>query len=144
MTTAQEHPDTVPGGEDTAPQPTSRIQTQGAGKGQGVQRLAKNVHSSSATASKESLIERNRPPGIRIPKGRLLTPEENPPEKRARLSRPIHERLGPLPGANPSPMNTDASNPIQATDRANPRSYKLRNRVASPGESNDTITIPSS
>jgi hypothetical protein len=104
---------------------------------------ASQKHSSSATASKESSIERNMPPGIRIPEGRLLTPEENPREKRARLSRSIQERLGPLPGANPSPMNTDASNPIQATDGANPRSYKLQNRVVSPGKSNDTITIPS-
>jgi hypothetical protein len=100
-------------------------------------------NSSSASASKDSSIERNRPPEIRIPEGRIHTPEENPREKRARLSRPTQERLGPHPGAAATTTNLPEAAPMDGPENVPPPHYNLRNRIASTGESNETITTPS-
>lgn len=112
------------------------------GGGSGRSELSQK-QSSSASASKSGSIERNRPPGIHNPEGRLLTPEENPREKRARLNRPVQERLGPVNGENPQPMETSVPSPTNGARNSPAVPYNLRNRVASPGESNDTITTPS-
>jgi hypothetical protein len=133
----------VPRGRGYSQPPHRQPSDQKSGGGSGRSKVSQR-HSSSSAASKDGSIERNRPPSIKIPEGRLLTSEENPREKRARLNRPIHERLEPLPRGNNPPDPSAAPTPHSGAANAVSPPYNLRNRVASPGESNETITTPSS